>query len=322
MANELSKSACPFCGCYVGQRASETTTFDVVTEHRAACRRLEAEGWEFICSTGDGSFDRRIYARNGWRELRMLEWSRPTGKACDYCDGTGSIGSGRAGDPIEKCHVCRRTPEAQTRWACDHKPRCPSEHEHKIQGAYEAQRTDKPLAIRRATDDRLDPKDGPCLVSIHYFKPTSGKWYCEDEDVEWKTAVCLDTPLGFPHSSPGDMSKWSKPRSETATLLDDLRKMQRHHALVWEEAEIVKGGPLATSLSWAAWRDKLFAENLTELIEKHASGLTWTTSAETALPAEVVDFDLDARTVTMRYETEADVRRVASGLTGSDGRKP
>lgn len=60
-------------------------------------------------------------------------------------------------------------------------------------------------------------------VTIHYFKPDSGKWYCDDEDVEWPAdpnhytgfkpfaeivrmkdmfAVCLETPLGFPHARP------------------------------------------------------------------------------------------------------------------------
>lgn len=84
------------------------------------------------------------------------------------------------------------------------------------------------IAAKPCTDDRHDPKDGPVLVTIHYFKPTSGKWYCDDENVVWApdpshytgwqdfralhrlrnmTAVCIVTPLGFPQSSPGDLSK-------------------------------------------------------------------------------------------------------------------
>lgn len=88
-----------------------------------------------------------------------------------------------------------------------------------------------------SNDVKYEPKDGPVLVSIHYFKPTSGKWYCEDEDVEWKPdpnhftgwqnfrelhrlkdmmAVCLVNPLGFPQSSPGDLSKWDPPNQRRA----------------------------------------------------------------------------------------------------------
>jgi len=54
-------------------------------------------------------------------------------------------------------------------------------------------------------------------VTIHYFK-LSGKWYCDDENVEWPEnpknvtlkslhrisdmyAVCLENPLGFPQFS-------------------------------------------------------------------------------------------------------------------------
>jgi hypothetical protein len=58
-------------------------------------------------------------------------------------------------------------------------------------------------------------------VSIHYFKP-SGKWYTQDDNVEWPTdavyytgfapftslhriksmfAVCMENPLGFPQFS-------------------------------------------------------------------------------------------------------------------------
>ncbi len=65
-------------------------------------------------------------------------------------------------------------------------------------------------------------------VTVHYFKP-SGKWYCDDEDVEWPAAmthysgwasfddivrlkdmvaVCIDTPLGFPHMRPADKGSW------------------------------------------------------------------------------------------------------------------
>lgn len=70
--------------------------------------------------------------------------------------------------------------------------------------------------------DKHDPKDGPVLVTISYFKP-SGKWYTTDEDVLWGPdpnhydgwkdfrqivrlkdmfAVCMQTPLGFPQSCP------------------------------------------------------------------------------------------------------------------------
>lgn len=81
----------------------------------------------------------------------------------------------------------------------------------------------------RATDHRtFDPKDGPVMVSIVYFKP-SGKWYCEDESVLWQPdpnhytkwapfetlhrirgmfAVCMGTPLGFPVSSPPTEEAW------------------------------------------------------------------------------------------------------------------
>ena len=66
----------------------------------------------------------------------------------------------------------------------------------------------------------------PARVTITYFKP-SGKYYCEDEDVEWPRcashytgwapfeslhriesmyAVCMVTPLGYP--------QFSKPRKE------------------------------------------------------------------------------------------------------------
>lgn len=62
---------------------------------------------------------------------------------------------------------------------------------------------------------------GPTRVTVHYFKRT-GKWYCDDEDVEWPRdpehytgwatlrslhriedmyAVCLENPLGFPQFS-------------------------------------------------------------------------------------------------------------------------
>lgn len=68
-----------------------------------------------------------------------------------------------------------------------------------------------------------DPADGPVLVTIHYFKPGSGKHYTEDEDVLWfpdashynkwqpfsslvrlrdMFAVCMATPLGFPVGCP------------------------------------------------------------------------------------------------------------------------
>lgn len=84
--------------------------------------------------------------------------------------------------------------------------------------------------------DRYDPKDGPVVVTIRYFKPTSGKWYCNDEDVTWApdpdhytgwrafkdlvrlkdmTAVCIDSPLGVPQSAPGDLSKWGDPVQKT-----------------------------------------------------------------------------------------------------------
>lgn len=59
---------------------------------------------------------------------------------------------------------------------------------------------------------------GPVIVTISYFK-VSGKWYCDDEDIEWSRdadhytgwvpfrslhrieemyAVCMENPLGFP----------------------------------------------------------------------------------------------------------------------------
>ena len=80
-----------------------------------------------------------------------------------------------------------------------------------------------------ATDCRtFDPKDGPVVVSIVYFKPR-GKWYCEDESVLWHPdpshytkwqpfealhriramfAVCMATPLGFPVSNPPSQEAW------------------------------------------------------------------------------------------------------------------
>lgn len=81
---------------------------------------------------------------------------------------------------------------------------------------------------------KREPTDGPVMVKVHYFKPTTGKWYTE-ENVAWKpdnshftgwqsfnelhrlkgmTAVCLDTPLGYPVSLPGDMTCWKNPGDE------------------------------------------------------------------------------------------------------------
>ena len=89
--------------------------------------------------------------------------------------------------------------------------------------------------IRRADGERLDPEGGPCLVTIHYFKPLSGKWMYTDEDVEWApdpthytkwrdfrelqrlkdmTAVCILSPLGFPQSLPGDLTMWKDDKSK------------------------------------------------------------------------------------------------------------
>lgn len=77
--------------------------------------------------------------------------------------------------------------------------------------------------VRANNDDRIDPANGPVLVTIHYFKPHSGKWGYTDEGIEWApdpsdytgwkgfkritrlpefTAVCIDTPLGFPVCHP------------------------------------------------------------------------------------------------------------------------
>ena len=68
------------------------------------------------------------------------------------------------------------------------------------------------------TNEREREPLGPTRVTIHYFKP-SGKWYCDDEGVEWPRdpdhysgwvpfdriarlkdmfAVCMENPLGFP----------------------------------------------------------------------------------------------------------------------------
>ena len=80
-----------------------------------------------------------------------------------------------------------------------------------------------PPLVRANNDDRIDPANGPVLVTIHYFKPQSGKWGYTDEGIEWPpdpsdytgwkefkeirrlpefTAVCIDTPLGFPVCHP------------------------------------------------------------------------------------------------------------------------
>ena len=88
-----------------------------------------------------------------------------------------------------------------------------------------------PLAPLRCTvdDDHTthDPVDGPVLVRIDYFKPQSGKWYTEDQDVLWSPdaehytrwqpfstlvrlkemwAVCMATPLGYPIACPPSRS--------------------------------------------------------------------------------------------------------------------
>lgn len=119
-------------------------------------------------------------------------------------------------------------------------------------------------ATRRANGDRLDPKDGPVRVSIHYFKPTSGKWYCDDENVEWRpdagnytgwqdfrelhrlkdmTAVCLVSPLGFPQSSPGDLAQWNDNRGvplpgETVTV----KLSQEHYAFLLAKMREFRSG--------------------------------------------------------------------------------
>lgn len=75
---------------------------------------------------------------------------------------------------------------------------------------------------REPTDPEPQPKQA-ARVTIHYFKPGSGKWNTTDEGVLWPTdpnhftgykpfaevvriksawAVCLETPLGHPVSNP------------------------------------------------------------------------------------------------------------------------
>lgn len=90
------------------------------------------------------------------------------------------------------------------------------------------------IIVARPDDEAVrffDPEDmfelielsPPRLVEIVYFKPGSGKYYTEDKEVSWPRdpshytgwatftslhrikdmfAVCLETPLGFPHASP------------------------------------------------------------------------------------------------------------------------
>lgn len=78
----------------------------------------------------------------------------------------------------------------------------------------------EPIVAAQEAAARKDGKvaTDPTRVTIHYFKP-SGKWYCDDENVEWPRdpehysgwqpiaqlarlkdmiAVCLESPLGFP----------------------------------------------------------------------------------------------------------------------------
>lgn len=185
------------------------------------------------------------------------------------------------------------------------------------------------VSLPRANGDRLDPKDGPVLVSIHYFKPTTGKWYCEDESVEWKpdathfdgwqpfsqlhrlkdmTAVCLLTPLGFPQSSPGDLSKWGEPTRCDA--VGDAYAKARQLVQRWTERVREGGVDLTKELSQHAF------ELLTISIGETLWGLAPVRLSD--VTAEV-DHALDGVSAASRDERTGNRADVPQGSTDERG---
>jgi len=109
------------------------------------------------------------------------------------------------------------------------------------------------------TNEREREPLGPTRVTIHYFKP-SGKWYCDDEGVEWPRdpdhysgwvpfdriarlkdmfAVCMENPLGFPQfARPTRDWHTQEPIASESTRIEEL------------EAKLERATRLLITLSW------------------------------------------------------------------------